>query len=361
MTKTSGRPSLNVLAEIPDQDLKDIIDAIKAGAETPAEGFGFTPEALSSIEQIAHSYFSARVYGKAAVIYGFLLRMSPSRGTAWRGLGACAHAIKRFEEAARAYELAVQNDDKDVVSKVYWGEVLCQLGDKTKGLKLLKDVIATGTKEPLYKPYITRARAIVSADGGIPPKIVLMRDGEKVAQSAEAMLEEAGLALDPDKEITPEDILKNPSLRASISELSKALSDGRITLAKVGGFSQKELDGAYAVACKYMEAGQTPQALQIAGYLIMLAPGDQRFFQLVGIGLQRMKMYNEAEYFYGIAVAITDKDARTQVYRGESRIMAGEIDKGLEYVRKGAELAAKDPTLADVADRAKVLLRQFAR
>jgi len=361
MASAQQGPSLALLADIPDQDLEDIFAAIRRGAETPADAMGFGPEALNAIEQMALGYYKARVWHKAAVIFGFLLRMSPKRASAWRGLGACAQSLKDYERAARCYEYAVEHDPNDVVAKVFWGEALCQVGDKERGLALLEKVIADGTSEPTYMPYLTRARAVVGAGGGVPPKIVLMREGKRVMQEAGEALLEAGVDLDPDREITPEDILKNPALNAQIQELGKAIDEGRLSFAQLGGFTDKELEGAYVVACKYLEMGQLAEAMQIAGYLIFLNPSDTRFFQLVGICMHRLKIYDAAEHFYKLALAIEPNDPPSWVFRGEAKIMAGEIDQGLVHIQKGLEQAGTATAHRDIVDRAKILLRQFGR
>lgn len=357
-TATQG-PDLGLLAQIPDQDLEDIVAAIHRGAQTPADAMGFGPDAQNAIEQMALGYYKARVFDKAAVIFGFLLRMNHQRSSAWRGLGACAQSLKNFTQAVRCFEQAVEHDPKDVVAKVFLGEALCQLGEKERGLAALNQVVAESTQNPAYKPYITRARAVIGAGGGVPAKIVLMKEGQRVFQDATEALLDAGVPLDPDGEITPEDMLKNPQLRATIQQLAKAIDEGRLTYAQVGGFSPKELDGAYIVACKYVEMGQLPQAMQIAGYLIFLNPNDARYFQLVGICLHRMKMYEAAEHFYNLAAALDASDPTTWVYRGEALVMAGETDKGLSYVKKGLEQAGTKTEHRDIADRAKVLIRQF--
>ena len=220
-------------------------------------------------------------------------------------------------------------------------------------------MIANGTENQAYLPYVTRARAVVASKGGVPPKIVLMREGKRVAQDATEALLEAGVTLDPDRELTVDDMLANPELKATLGELSKAIEEGRLSYAQVGGFSEQELEGAYIVACKYLEMGQVLEAIRIAGYLIFLNPADTHFFQLVGIALQRLKMYESAEHFYKLAVAINEQDPMTWVYRGETQLMLGETDKGLAYVRKGLEQAGEATEHRDIASRAKVLLKQF--
>lgn len=355
------------LENVPDQDLWEIWESItKEGATTPAESYGFDQAALNSIERMALGYYRATRYGGAAAIYGFLLKLDSSRASAWRGLGACAQAVKNFEMAANAFRYAADAAPDDLISQVFLGECLCQLGKKDEGLALLRKVIQTGAKTPDESPYLTRAKAIVGADGGVPPKVVLKREGQKLIQETEAIFETIDfdnppLELDDGREIQWEDIKKNPELMKVIGDLKEAVATGSLTLAEVGGFTDNELDGAYAVACKYAEMGQVMQAMQITGYLIFIDPYKARYFQLIGICMQRMEQYDAADQYYGMAASMEPEDPMTRIYRGEAKIMSGNVDDGLKWVREGLELAQQDAGQhKDLIDRANVLIKQFS-
>ncbi len=352
---------LGLIEKIPKQDLEDILAAIRAGAKPPAEAVGFGPPALNAIEQTALGYYRARRFDEAAVLYGFILRLDAGRGSAWRGLGACSQAMRGLGAAAECYRHALEVDPKDVVSKVFLGEVLCQLGEKGAGLKLLEEVAAGAVKSPAVVPYVARAKAIVRAKGGVPPRLVLMREGKRVFDQATGALAGEGFRYDPDKPLTTGDIVANPAMKPFLSELTQVLAGGQITLARVGGFTAKELHGAYAVACRYAELGQVLEAMQIAGFLMFLDSHDARYPQLIGICLQRMKQYGPADHMYSIALALDDASPMTLVYRGEAKIMAGEVDAGLAFVRQGIEAAGAKPEHKALVDRGKVLLKQFAR
>ena len=57
----------------------------------------------------------------------------------------------------------------DLVSAVFTGECLCMLGEQAEGIRVLEAVVAKGSENPAYLPYLTRARAIIAAEGGKPP------------------------------------------------------------------------------------------------------------------------------------------------------------------------------------------------
>jgi tetratricopeptide (TPR) repeat protein len=310
---------------------------------------------------MALGHYRARRHADAAVLYGFILRLCPERGTAWRGLGACAHALKSFDNAVRCYENALAADKDDLVSKVFLGEALCQLGKKKAGLEHLNDVVAKGARTPAQAPYVARARAVVGAKGGQPPRIVLMRQGKHIVEQASDALAAESPRFDENAPLTTDDMLENPNLKPLISELAKAVDEGRLSYAQVGGFSEKELEGAYAVACQYLETGNILQAMQIAGFLMFIDSNNWRHPQLIGVCLMRMKQYGPADYFFSVSLADDEKNPRTLVYSGEAKIMAGTMDEGLALVRRGLEAAGSAPEHRDMAERAKVLLKQFGR
>src|SRR5688572_21801833 len=92
------------IASIPDQDFQVIWDAIKDGAQTPAEAVGFDEPSLIALEQMALGYYRATRYGAAAMIYGFILRMDSRRYGAWRGLGACAMVLREYDKARVCFD-----------------------------------------------------------------------------------------------------------------------------------------------------------------------------------------------------------------------------------------------------------------
>ena len=359
------------LENIRDEDLLDIWQSIQEGATTPAEAYGFDEPAMISIEKAAHGYYSAKQFAVAGTLYGFLLRMDSKRSTAWRGLGACAHAIKQYELAVHAFRGAVEFGPEDGVSHIFLGEALCQIGEKEEGLKILQDVLAWDSPTPELHPYLKRARAIVEQGGGMPSRDVLRREGMAILEAAsQAQQSEAGdgageasepLTYDEDRDIEWDDIQKNPELMSVLKDVQKAVSEGRLTLAEVGGFTDNELDGAYAVSCKYVEMGQVVQAMQIVGYLIFIDPYKSRYYQLTGICMQRLQQYEGAEHFYRMALSLEANDPMSMVYQGECKILGGDLDGGIEIIQEGVELAEQDPVQhQDILERGRALIKQFS-
>ncbi|MCK5689602.1 hypothetical protein KAI87_10055 [Myxococcota bacterium] len=361
MSSTITEQGYDDISNMPDQDLEDIVAAIKDGAESPADAFGFSEDALNAIEKMALSYYRAALYHKAAPVYAFVLQMDNRRSSPWRGLGACAHALKNHTLAIQCYEFAVERNADDTASKVFLGEALCQMGRKTEGLDILDKVVEKGPIDLAMAPYVTRARAIIGAGGGVPPKLVLRNAGERVAVDAAEAMREQGISLDPDEPLTAEAMMANPGLANKIKDLSKAVREGKLTYAEVGGFTDNELDGAYAVACKYAEMGQYLEATNITGYLIFIDSYKPRYHQLAGICLQNLKEYGMASVYYRFALSLEEDDPMTLIYYGENLILEGKIDEGLTEIKKGVEIAEQSSEHSELVGRANVLIKQFSK
>jgi len=355
------------LSSLPDDKLDEIIANLQDGASTPAEALGFDEAALNTLEATALGYYRARHLDKAAMAYGFVLRLAPDRATAWRGLGACCQSQKSFEQAKTCYNRAIEANPDDPITKIFLGECLCQLGETEPGLTALEEAVEVAADDASLRAYVTRAKAVINAKGGIPARVVLMNQGKALAAEASEVLAEQGFypvpgsapTFDPDRELSPDDIIANPALKDTFEHLKQALKDGSITFKEVGGFTDNELNGAYACACRYAEMDQVLEAMQIIGYLMCIDPYDARFQQLAGICLQRMKQYEAADHFYKMAHLLDPNDPMTLIYHGEASIMSGSIDDGLEKVRKGIALAEGKAEHHDLLQRGKVLEKQF--
>jgi Tfp pilus assembly protein PilF len=155
------------LDEVPDDDLMEIWQAIKDGANTPAEALDFDPAAMNATEALALGYFENDQFDIAARIYGFMVRMDPAHGGAWRGLGACLQARGEVEMAAAAFEVGVHNtkgEDRQI-SLIYLGECLCRMGERAGGVKVLQAVLANTQETTRTQRFLKRARLIVEANG----------------------------------------------------------------------------------------------------------------------------------------------------------------------------------------------------
>ena len=351
------------LDKIPERDLEDLVVSLNDGVATPGEALGFSEEALNTVEQVAIAHYHAQKLGAAATLFGFMLQMNPRRASAWRGLGACAQTLKKYGVACHCYDRALHGDASDIVSHVYLGESLCLLGKREEGVQVLMGALTKGAGKPEAKPYLLRARAIVVSDGMIPNRIFMSPKAHEIHQrSLSAIKATSEVAYDPDKPLHVDDIKRNPALASSLKDLETFVKQGRLSFGDIGGFTDKEINGTYAVAANLVANNQDVVGLQLAGFLLMLDPYKPRYYQLAGIAFQHLKQYPLADFCYDYALVLEQpKDARTLAYKGESRIMMGDIDTGVKLVREGVAAAANKREYEDVLKRGEALLKQFAK
>jgi len=151
----------------------------------------------------------------------------------------------------------------------------------------------------------------------------------------------------------------DPKLGENFDEVSKAVAAGNITLAQVGGFTEDELDSAFAAASTLVDTGKLGEALQIAGYLILLEPWKARYYVLGGICFHRRGRYDMALQYFDVAIAI-DADPVTQIRKGETLLMLGERELAAGSLRAGIDAAtAIAPAVEPHVERAKQLLSTY--
>ena len=142
-------------------------------------------------------------------------------------------------------------------------------------------------------------------------------------------------------------------------EVEDAFTKGLLTLSEVGGFTDDELEGTYAVACQQAGASNFAEALRTCGYLMLVNPYWAKPFQLAGICLQRMELTEQCEVYYRLALALEPDDLRTLVYFGEVLIYLGRRDDGLQMIEKASNLLKDQDDPDKLGERAALLKTQF--
>lgn len=361
--------TFDFLENMPQQDLEDLLAAIRNGAEFAADAFGFNDAALNRLEDIALAYYRGRKYEHAAAIFGFVLQLKPTRSSAWRGLGASAQALKNYNVAAQSYASALLNDHADVISKVLLGELLCMQGHRDGGVGLLREAVASETSDQVQKAYQLRAQAVLDADGGQPPKFILRQKSAAMVDEAQALgaeqpdgphTEDEDFQFDPERELTWEDAKSHPKLRAAIEQITEHIANGNLTYAEVAGFTDAQMDGMHKLIASYIDTNRLPDALQLVGIVLFLDPNSARFHTLAGIIYHRMKQWVPANFHYEMAILNNPEDPEPIVFHGEVLLLEGRLDEGRKELERGLQLAESQNN-GDVGERARVLLNTCSR
>lgn len=354
---------IEILSNVPPEQIEAMIENLADGAKTPGEMMGVSADSLNEIERIAVNLYRTGYYDKSLHVFTYMLQLDPKRSSAYRGIGACLQGLKFLTLACHYYETAWILDPTDIVAQVLFGEGVCMLeGGKEAGIRVLKNVVEQGTDNPVYAPYITRARAILNANGDIPPRLVLI---DEAAKKIRAATENDDLDLDPDEvdaSLQPpsaEEIALVPELQENIAAIKKSLQEGSLTLAEVAGFTKEELEGGYFVVTQLLRNREPMKALLVVGTLIAMDPHNAKFYQGAGIALQQMKDYVGAAFLFQTAHAYDKTDAMTLIYWGECQLMQGRIDDGLKKVQQGQLVADKHPDKTTLIARAQALQKMF--
>ena len=347
-----------LIERLPDDTLESFLEASKSD-QCFGDVLGLGIAQRATIEGYALGLYRGSKFGDAARLYGLLIQLEPKRATAWRGLAACAQSNKDYVTAVKAYGRAAELAPGDAISRAMLGECQCLAGDRQGGLATLQDLVSDAEKLlPQDEPYLIRAKALVAAGGEQPMRVVIEKGGKDVVATA-ALKEHGPIEETPDRDITLEDIRSHPELNILFKEVEDAFSKGLLTLSEVGGFTEDELEGTYAVACQQAGANNFAEALRTCGYLMLVNPYWAKPFQLAGICLQRMELVEQCEVYYRLALALEPDDPRTLVYFGEVLIYLGRRDDGLQMIDKASNLLKDLEDPDKLGERAALLKTQF--
>ncbi|MEZ4272692.1 MAG: hypothetical protein R3C68_15050 [Myxococcota bacterium] len=139
--------------------------------------------------------------------------------------------------------------------------------------------------------------------------------------------------------------LKDPQFAERFMHIKDAYSEGCLSLAEIGGFSQDELDATYRCACSLVAQKKIPEALTILGILLLIDPNRARYHQLAGIAFQTTGAIEQADIYYNVALGI-ERDPLTLMYAGEVRTRLGFSVEGTALLLEGLAQACLHPELS---------------
>ncbi|MEE2960251.1 MAG: hypothetical protein VYA34_05855 [Myxococcota bacterium] len=337
--------------ELTEAHKLEILDQLKAGDQSFAEIFGFDVSGIRLIEDIAQSLYNAGQYLDACDAFAFITLMDHEYGPAWRALGAGNQASKQYEKAILAYDRAIEVMPGDIMSLVCLGECCCMLGRSTDGMEVLKRAVEQAPKTPLDEVYILRAKALLNSDGGFPPRVVLIQSSEEMVKNIAQDMKDKGLEFDAGSNLSLEDMEQLPALEGVLDQLNSAFMDGRITMQEIADLSDEELDAGYRVACNYVELKKYQAAMMVCAYLLLLKPDEARYYQLVGICYQRLKLYPLAVGYYDIARKLDPNDAMTHAYKAECLMYQNRNDAADASLKQARAVLSNHPDSHQLSKR----------
>jgi type III secretion system low calcium response chaperone LcrH/SycD len=153
------------------QYLEFMIHGFMNGLITLQELEGISDEEMETIYALGYNFFTYGKYDAAKDIFTGLTAYAPYTSHYWRALGAVNQQMKDYTEAIAAYDMAIANDETDIVSFVYRGESQILSGNVDAGLEDLRNVMNFGMQYPEYLPWVQRSELLLSlhlgADEGL--------------------------------------------------------------------------------------------------------------------------------------------------------------------------------------------------
>lgn len=126
-------------------------------------GRNLADDELETLYALGYNLFTYGRYVESRGIFSDLTHRAPFTAHYWRALGAANQQLKDYAEAIAAYEMAVANDETDVIARVYRSECQILAGDAARGLSGLADVVKLGSGHPGQAPWFDRAALILES------------------------------------------------------------------------------------------------------------------------------------------------------------------------------------------------------
>ncbi|MEZ0314202.1 MAG: SycD/LcrH family type III secretion system chaperone [Myxococcota bacterium] len=143
------------------QYLEFMIHGFMNGLITLQELEGISDEEMETIYALGYNFFTYGKYDAAKDIFTGLTAYAPYTAHYWRALGAVNQQLKDYIEAIAAYDMAIANDENDVVSFVYRGESQILSGNVPAGLSDLERVLQIGAQFPQFAPWVQRSELLI--------------------------------------------------------------------------------------------------------------------------------------------------------------------------------------------------------
>jgi len=146
--------------------LEFMIHGFMNGLITLQELEGISDDEMETIYALGYNFFTYGKYDAAKDIFTGLTAYAPYTAHYWRALGAVNQQLKDYGEAIASYDMAIANDEHDVVSFVYRGESHILSGNIEAGLKDLESVITQGQAYPEFAAWVQRSSLLLSLHRG---------------------------------------------------------------------------------------------------------------------------------------------------------------------------------------------------
>ena len=118
---------------------------------------------LEAIYARGYNFFTSGKYEAAKDVFTGLTDYAPRTAHYWRALGAVNQQLKHYDKAIAAYDMAIANDERDIVSYVYRGESQILSERRAEGLSDFEAVLeGFDATDPQFALWVQRAELLLS-------------------------------------------------------------------------------------------------------------------------------------------------------------------------------------------------------
>lgn len=122
---------------------------------------GVSDEEMETVYALGYNFFTYGKYEAARNIFTGLTAYAPYAAYYWRALGAVNQQLKDYPEAIAAYDMAIANDETDIVSYVYRGECRILSGSVETAIRDFEEVLRIGAVQTQHAAWVKRSELLL--------------------------------------------------------------------------------------------------------------------------------------------------------------------------------------------------------
>ncbi len=142
-----------------------IANKFMRGEVTLADLLNLDDKEIEVIFLMGHYLYNFGKYQAALNVFSVLTLYKPFVSRYWRAAGAANQALKKYNEAIVAYDMALTTNLNDVISYTYRGESKISAGMDSEGVEDLKTAVTVGATQPFYGQWVNRAKTLLRVRG----------------------------------------------------------------------------------------------------------------------------------------------------------------------------------------------------
>lgn len=135
------------------------------GEVTLADLLNLEDKEIEVIFLMGHYLYNYGKYQAALNVFSVLTLYKPFVSRYWRAAGAANQALKKWNEAIVAYDMALTTNLNDAISYTYRGESKISAGLMDEGVADLRMAVEVGSTQPFYNQWVNRARTLLKVRG----------------------------------------------------------------------------------------------------------------------------------------------------------------------------------------------------